>query len=370
MSTITITDREVVTVREVAAPPTVIVTPDPTPTPQTVVLNIGPTGPTGATGATGATGPQGVQGATGPQGLQGDTGPQGPQGIQGATGPQGIQGLTGDTGAAGPQGDIGPQGIQGLTGDTGTQGAQGPQGETGPQGPAGTALTLAQARWASTDFHTNGTAANDPFTGAAITSGLASTTLVTGDLDSNHQGVLRMNAASASANSGYRWTTDVTRLRGQSGLAFRSVYRMPPIDTFGKTYNFRTGFMDSVATTAPPDCAMIFLDGTDGAAKGRVRANGTAVETTTSVTLAADTWYTFDVDYTADDTVQFSISNDAGTLLWQESINDAQVPNTEARAFGAGLVTYRVTSGVADQLGAVDRMALGPSRPPWEAVPT
>jgi hypothetical protein len=36
---------------------------------------------------------------------------------------------------------------------------------------------------------------------------------------------------------------------------------------------------------------------------------------------------------------------------------------------GAGLVTYRVTSGVAEELGAVDRMAFGPSRPPYEAVP-
>jgi len=241
-------------------------------------------------------------------------------------------------------------------------------GSVGPQGPAGTALTLAQARWISADFYQ--TTDNMPFVGVAITSGTNSATLATGDLDAAHQGVIRMSAASGSSSSGYRWATDLTRFRGQSGLACRTVFRMPPVGTFAKTYNFRAGFMDSVATTAPTDCAMIFLDGTGGVAKGRVRANGTAVETSTSVTLTADTWYTFDVDYTANNTVRFSVSNDAGTLLWQASITDAEVPNTEARAFGMGFLTYRVTTGVAEQLGAIDRMAVGPSRPPWEAVPT
>jgi hypothetical protein len=404
MSTVTITDEtNTVTVVERPTPEVIVVTTSAVGPPGPAGPT-GPAGPAGPTGATGATGPQGPAGATGATGATGPAGPEGPEGPQG---PQGDPGPAGDAGPEGPQGDPGPAGTDGrtilsgsgapsggtgedgdfyldtsasalygpkaagswpsgvsLVGPTGATGGTGPQGPAGPEGPSGAAMSRKQGLWQFTDLtHATQTGI---FVGAAITSGSPFDSLIAGDLDSNHQGVTRFSAASAQANSGYRWNTDA-RYIGASGLASRVVFRAPP--SFSPVRECRFGFFDSTNTGDPTDCAMIFVAGA-GVAKGRVRANGTAAETGTTYSLAVDTWYTFDVDYTADDTVRFSISNDAGTLLWQDSITDAQVPNTLARVFFCGMAGWRTTSGAADQIGALDYIAVGPERPSWEAVPT
>jgi hypothetical protein len=178
--------------------------------------------------------------------------------------------------------------------------------------------------------------------------------------------VLVFAATAANANSGAYALAEWTRHVGAAGLAFRGIVKTPPSFTNERVWFL--GFMDTISTTPPTDCACFVLNGTAGEVRGRARANGTAVETS-DYTLAADTWYWFDVDYLANNSVRYSISNDAGSLLFQQTITDSQVPNTLARAIGFGLTAYRVTSGAGDVVAVVDYMGAGPARPPYAAVP-
>lgn len=346
MSTVTVTERDVVTVIETGAAESVAVTETAT---QTVVVSEGPRGPVGPTGPQGPTGATGATGATGPQGPegpQGATGPQGPQGDVGPQGPAGDTGPAGATGATGPQGPEGPQGPAGATGATGA---------TGPQGPAGPNLTFTESQWTFAPLI--GGTNSFPWTNSAISTGTVAA--IVGPQQA--PGALRMTS-SGTANSGYRLLT-ASSFQGRSGLASRTIALV--YTNANTTHRF--GLHDATTITAPVDGA--FFEVVNLTVTAKVRNNNGETPAGATAVLTNGVYYVWDIDYTANDAVRFVIWELAtGTKVYDQTITGANVPNLTTRVFQSGVISTN-SAGGSVALADVAYLGVGPARPNYCPVP-
>ena len=175
----------------------------------------GPQGPTGAQGVTGATGPAGATGQNGANGAAGATGPTGPTGPTGASGSNGSNGVTGATGPTGATGATGAKGTNGATGAsgatgakgaTGAAGATGASGATGSKGATGPAGNAAIANFASFEGVRSGQCLGFSQSGRGScpvkTSGLSSSSLLSGPIPANGAVVSNLNAETNATLSG------------------------------------------------------------------------------------------------------------------------------------------------------------------------
>lgn len=379
----------------------------------------GATGPAGPAGPEGPQGPQGTHGPQGLQGIQGEVGPQGPQGIQGLTGPEGPQGPIGLTGPAGPKGDTGaqgepgptgpqgPQGIQGIQGPAGPTGPDGPTGDTGPQGPAGvgvpiggtTGQVLAKtsnadyatgwtnagggAAWGSIagtlsaqiDLQTaldgkmdnptrktaliaeqefyvaNASAFGQGLIGAAQSSGAIATVASTPD----HPGVVALRDSTTS-NGGYRVMTDIGALRIAGGEKCVCTFQIRSVRAGIRGH---IGFFDSTTNADPTDCACLIItaNGTVPTITARTRANNTATNSASPYEAALNTWYTIVIEVNANATAcSFQLFNDAGTLLWSDSLGN--IPTAAGRETGAGISAFESSTDAAADILHVDYLRI------------
>lgn len=206
--------------------------------------------------------------------------------------------------------------------------------------------TIGSPRWFDNDFHLNAT--GQVFGPAAISAGTTNTGPAT--LDAKHPGLVLLRCAT-TANGGYRWQSS-SNLRGGKGVRFVGIVRMPPVVNAGTT--IRLGLHDATTSTDAVDGAYVEIVNTaltPKTASNSVRTSGTAL------TVAANDWLTVDITYVTDTSVRFVVANDAGTVLTDQTLS-ANVPNTDARAFFAGIVA--TNSGVvAADLVLVDYMGVG-----------
>jgi hypothetical protein len=152
-------------------------------------------------------------------------------------------------------------------------------------------------------------------------------------------------------------------LQGRSGLAFRNIGLV-----YTRANNIhRWGFHDSTNYTAPTDGA--FFEILDLACTAKCRNNSSESAAGSSVTLTNGVWYVFDIDYTANDTVRFVVSElVSGTKVYDVTVSGANVPNTTSRTFTAALnSTY--TTGGASAMADIAYIGTGPARPPYCPVP-
>lgn len=218
------------------------------------------------------------------------------------------------------------------------------------------ALTFPESRWTFADMLN--TAA--PFSGAAVTSGNITGATAAAMIAGAHPGVAVIRCG-GTVNGGYR-VYSAQDLRGAAGLAFRSVFYLPA--TPDATATTRIGLHDATTTAAPVDGAYVDIT---GAVLTCMTANNSVRSTGPTYTLAGETWYTLDIDYTTDSEVRFVLSNDAGAVLLDSTIN-TNVPNSTARLFLAQIIATSATASAT--IIGVDYMGVGPVRPGFVPRPS
>lgn len=180
-------------------------------------------------------------------------------------------------------------------------------------------------------------AAKDDFVCSALSSGTAASS--TGD--NNHIGVFTMSD-STTANGGYICRTDATIQYFGGGETFR--YRFKPNTNVLNT-TIIMGFGDSTTAAEPTDGC--YLYSFNLVVYGRCKNNAGPTSTSTSYTMTAGTWYTaIGRMNSAATSMNFSIYNDAGNLLWTNTVS-ANIPSTSARVFGYEHYAFQSTTSAA-----------------------
>lgn len=181
-----------------------------------------------------------------------------------------------------------------------------------------------------------------PFQGTAILSGTQNGSPST-HITSAHPGVLVI-ASSTSANSGYRYTTDIESIMIGGGEQFDFVFKTPGVFT-GTT--LRCGFLDSVNSNDAVDGAYLEFSGS-GAIVGKTSNNSTRTTSATIATLSASTWYHAQARINnAASQVTFEIFNDAGVSQGAQ-VNTTNIPTT--RGTGCGFVVTNSGTTAVDLL--------------------
>lgn len=203
------------------------------------------------------------------------------------------------------------------------------------------------------------------FIGSAISSG----TLANVAGSPTHPGSISFLGTTA-ANSGYRFTTDVTAflLNGSEEFRFSANFSA---DTFTNRTKTRIGFIDSITTAAVADGVYfeIWTNATGVYASG-VTANNSAYNYTANFSLTPNQWYNYDLRINNDaSNVTFYIYDDSRTLIWNATTvatGVARIPVTAGRQTGAGFTALRLTAGTARVIGQIDYMVAeirSPRRP-------
>jgi hypothetical protein len=203
-------------------------------------------------------------------------------------------------------------------------------------------LTRKNALIIETDFYNTTSPFAQGLTGTAINSG----TIVQIIGEPNHPGAVGLRD-STTINGGYRIMTgaNVIRLAGGEKAVF--VFQ---INTGRSTSQAFMGFIDNISSSAPVDGAFLFWTQGTGIV-GAARSNNTQTQTASSFTPTNLTWYTAIIEVNSSATlVDFSIFNDAGTLLWTDTVG-ANIPTASGRETGFGaLVTESSVDAGADIL--------------------
>jgi hypothetical protein len=193
------------------------------------------------------------------------------------------------------------------------------------------------------------------WTGSVIASGTANNVPPSAGMAGyNNYGTLLRS--STTANGGYRYAT-VSYANDYFGVIshkFRSQF-MWRTDFTGRLV--RTGFLDTTNQIDCVDGAYFEINGATCSAK--TANNNTRTTHGTTITLALDTPYTFDVEVNAAGTeARFRVySGTNETPIMDVTIN-TNIPTTSARAFGSGLVATESSTTTSD-IGIVYSMGQG-----------
>jgi hypothetical protein len=203
------------------------------------------------------------------------------------------------------------------------------------------------------DFHiASTTTPNGPFSGAAISSGAATSTPTT---STNHPGIVRVTA-SVTANSGWRSMTSDRILIG-GGEIFDAVLK-PLTDM--TTITMRVGYTETTTVADNVD-GVYFEQIGSGIVVGKTASNSTRTTSSTIATLSTDTWYHFRITVNNDATsVKFEIFSDAGALLGSQAIT-TNIPTGAGRDTAAGFIVTS-TIGSATAIYEMDYMRFGSQR--------
>lgn len=190
-----------------------------------------------------------------------------------------------------------------------------------------------------------------PFIGAALASGSVTQNSVGGS--TNNQAISSINA-SASANSGYGWTTSESLdISGRGPQATGIV-------AFSSTNNVvgRCGYIDSVGAAESTDAAYIKWE--LGHLRGVVINNGSATYTSTSNLLATSstTYYRLVTKCASDGTgATFWLLTATGpgtyTTNWTDSVT-ATLPSGASRATKCGIIVHNTAGSAGTELARVD----------------
>lgn len=201
------------------------------------------------------------------------------------------------------------------------------------------------------DFLSTNTVQN-VFIGVAISSGTNTTAPASGVVTGNHPGVVLMRS-STTANSGWKYQTDITQFLIGGGEVFDIVFRTPAALT-NTTYRF--GLLDTVTSADAVDGAYFEVAAT-GVAVGKTSSNSTRSTTATIATLVVNTWYhARAVVNTAATQVDFTIYSEAGSSLGTASLT-TNIPTVAGRETGAGFIGTN-SGTTASDVANLDYMAI------------
>lgn len=209
-----------------------------------------------------------------------------------------------------------------------------------------------------TDWRAASGNANAPgaFAGAAISSGTNTTALPTGGMAGyNDHGVFLRSSTTADGGYRYQTTSLVGMYFGGVARKFRGQFLWRTSFT-GRTV--RLGFHDSNTVADAVDGAYFEISGATCSAK--TANNSTRTTHATTITLSLDVAYTFDIEVNAAASeARYRVwgGNDYDTALMDVTIS-TNIPNTSARAFGAGIVATEVSTTASD-IGILYSLGIG-----------
>jgi len=194
-----------------------------------------------------------------------------------------------------------------------------------------------------------GTQALDPFLGTAIASG-TSNQPTAGIIDANHPGAIRL-LSSTTTNSGFFVGTNISSIRLAGDDHFNAVFQLASL----ALNTTRLGFLDTATVADAVDGAYLEIDAS-GVVTGKTANNSTRSSTGTTYTISATTWYRAFIRTNAANTaVIFYLYNDAGTLLWTDTLS-TNIPTASGREVGAAFVITNSGTTAID-LAHIDYMS-------------
>jgi hypothetical protein len=186
--------------------------------------------------------------------------------------------------------------------------------------------------FAESDLFTGPTIAA-PWTAAAITTGTSA--ILAGE--PNHPGIHRLTSAAPPSGRLFIVAASPFLISGME----RAYFKLRP-QVLANTV-LRCGFLDSIGLAAATDAVMFRMDpalGAPGQIVGECSAGGIVSQTATSFVLVTNTWYHLRCYLNAAATLAtFEILNDAGVVLWTDSVN-SNIPNVAGQETGHGLIVY------------------------------
>ena len=199
-----------------------------------------------------------------------------------------------------------------------------------------------------TDFYSVGAQMNPPWLGGAIATGLSGSSPPAASIAPCTGWALI--ATSTSANSGYRYHTDVYALRLAGGERIELNF----VINLTTNLRLRFGFQNSNSATAPDYGTWIAISGTT--LTGETIDGAGAATTASSYTISVDTVYRLEILLNSDATLAtFTVYDKDGAVLWTDTLN-TNIPVAEGEELGHGVIVYRSGAGVVDYLVYLDRM--------------
>ncbi len=227
-----------------------------------------------------------------------------------------------------------------------------PADDTGASNPAPLGLW---DYWSETRFGHTTVGTPSMFLGVAISSGTNTTAIpATGQAGFNSHGVFLRS--STTANGGYRYQTSslVADYFGTVSHKFRAQW-MPLTAHTGRTV--RLGYLDTVTVADSSDGA--YFEILDGVVSAKTANNSARTTVAMGVTLSLSTVYTFDIDVTlAPNTARFRIYEGNNPVPVADQSITTNLPTTQARAFGAGIVATEVSTTASD-IGVLYSLGMG-----------
>lgn len=137
--------------------------------------------------------------------------------------------------------------------------------------------------------------------------------------------------------------TEAISLRLAGGERTVCVFRRPSART---TIQFRIGFFDSTSQTDPVDGVYLQYIAATGVLEARTRNNNVQTIAPSTFQTVLNTWYTATVDVVSPTEAVFTIFNEAGAQLWQQTIT-TNIPSAAGREVGAGIIATESTTDAA-----------------------
>jgi hypothetical protein len=199
---------------------------------------------------------------------------------------------------------------------------------------AGSAVRVRQQFRAYTDCITN--VAENAFSYSVSGTGAAFSTLATGA--DNAVGIMRAALGTTATGRAAINSVNFGVLRFSLGQAyFEGDVRIVSLSDATNTYTFRAGFIDSITGESTDGAFFRYTHGTNsGRFQAVTRSNGVETATDTGITVAANTWYDFEITVNAAGTsVEFKIN---GSVV---ATNTTNIPTASGRETGYGVMALR-----------------------------
>lgn len=194
---------------------------------------------------------------------------------------------------------------------------------------------------------------NEPWVGAAIASG----TSVLGVGDYNHPGTTNLSS-SATASSGYSWSIANAGVY-LLGANYTTSASFRLVNKTGNVTQMRYGFMDTFVNAYPVDG--LFFNFTQVAGQfnvsGKAMNNSRIYNTTTSILVPANAWYSANIYIVNHTFARFSLWNETGTLLWSDNVTNG-IPYLYGRQTSNAVVAYVNGGTTAQKLLELDFLSV------------
>lgn len=172
-----------------------------------------------------------------------------------------------------------------------------------------------------------------PWIGMAVQSG----THAVGIGTVKHPGIIQQKS-SASANSGYRYSTDYNSILLGGGEKTTIIFKTAPVLT---TVITRMGFHDSSSEAPPKDGVYVKIANTT--LTGQTMNNTAGSTTSSNYSVSADTWYRVVIELNAAATLaNFTLyADDSDNVLWTDTLA-TNIPTATGRTLGSVVISLSI----------------------------